>query len=467
MKHDFHHGKVLSFHRSGDELRSKASFAERDDDVLHALQLYRTALEQDQDDLLTGIAYARLLWENGCWRSSLRECWRLLGRYPEEEKLYGLIYRNLLALGEDRSACAAYERYMLHLYHNPDQGLNLNEVEPPIPEKPPRARYHRLLGRIHRLMEKGDIDRANRLLCHAERSIFPADDPVRELLEIQLMVMTGLTEEAVQMAEGLLDRGRLNASQALALIPLLQPLADHDFIAGLLLYATSVAQTPQEVYDTVRECLRCRQPRLAHDTLYTAMDEREQPLRLDCQYDLAVAALYAGELDTARKYLRICYQTDPMDSNVDYLYRLLDEVHRMQLAPEDYPRLPVTLYGAEKPACIGLLREKYEELLRDADKAEEHLHLWSEMNLLMDCIAWLPELHEKLFTFSGRMVPRDRSAFLRMLLLCANPSKDLTRRILDRLRAGGNKGDVAYIRSGVLVIEPLQQDEPKEAEAHE
>ena len=85
MKHDFHHGKVLSFHRSGEELRSKASWAEKDDDVLHALQLYRTALEQDQDDLLTGIAYARLLWENGCWRSSLRECWRLLGRYPKRK----------------------------------------------------------------------------------------------------------------------------------------------------------------------------------------------------------------------------------------------------------------------------------------------------------------------------------------------------------------------------------------------
>ena len=460
MNQDSEYGRILSFNQSGEELRSKAAQAARAGDILRALKWYRTAIEQDPDDAVAGMEYAVLLLRCGCWRSSLRESCRLLSRFPGEEKYYGLVYRNLLALEENRSACAAYERYMLHLYHHPDDGLNLNEQDPPVPPPPTRNRFHRLLKRIHRQLEKGDVNRASYLLAHANRSIFPAKDPVRDLLEIQLMTMTGLQQEAVDMVDGMVQAGELNASQALALIPLMHPLTDAAFTTRLLIYAVTGAETPVEVFDTVQECLRCRQPKLAISLLETLL--QQQPNRLDCLYDLAAIAIRNGDVDTALDYARICYRTDPVDADVSFFYRLLVDAQHMNLDLELLKKLPVALSGSAVTPASALCRPRYQQLLEDPAEAAEELVQWSEQCRLMDLSAQMPDLHLRLIDCAAHMPAKERCAFLRMLLLCGNPHPLVVKAVRESLKECGSTEDVAYIRRGVLTVEPLDKDEIKE-----
>lgn len=460
MNRDSQYGRILSFSQSGDALRSRAKAAARTGDAVRAIKWYRAAIEQHPEDALSGVDYAVLLRQCGCWRSSLRESYRLISRFPGEEKYYGLVYRNLLALGEERSACAAYERYMLHLYHNPEGGLNLNEEEPPVPTPPTRNRFHRLLKRIHRLLEKGDVDRASYLLAHANRSIFPAHDPVRDLLEIQLMTMTGLQQEAVDMVDGMLQAGELNASQALALIPLMQPLTDANFVTRLLVCAVLSAETPAEVYDTVGECLHCHQPRLAVSLLESIL--HMQPNRMDCLFDRAVIALRAGDAETALDYARICYRLDPVDSSVDFLFRLLLDAGRLKLDAEAIKKLPVALYGSAVNVAGALARPRYMRLLEDPAAAAEELMVWAEQSRLMDLAAQLPDLHMGLVGCAAHMPPEERCAFLRMLLLCGDPAPVVVDIIFETLKQCGCTGNVAYIRRGVLTVEPLETDQMKE-----
>ncbi len=456
MNHDREYGRILSFRQSGEELRRKAETAIRVGDILKALKQYRTALEQDPDDLASGLAYAALLWECDCWRSSLRESYRLLSRFPHEEKVYGLIYRNLLALGENRSACTAYERYMMHLYHNPEGGLNLNEEDPPMPEKPPRIRYHRLLARAQRMLEKGQLKKADQLLAYAHHPVFPAEDPLRDLLEIELLIKTGFSEEAMVTVEGMMEQGKLSSSHALALIPLMYPEEGAVMVARLLLYASAVAITPSDVYDTVRESFRYRQPRLAASTARMVMEEHEQPYRLDCLYNLAVASLQAGELDTAKECAHTCWQVDPLDPNVDFLYRFLLDATRLKLDMEILQKLPLSLYGAAVTTGGRVCWERYRELLKEPEQAALELVKWSEQGRLMDAIAQMPDLHMDFLTCAEHMEPGERAAFLRQMLLFAAPAEAVAKRAEEMLRECGSTADVAQVRSGLLVIRPLE-----------
>ena len=454
MSDNRRNGKILSFRQSGEQLRKKAEGAFRSGDVLRALKLYRSALEQDPDDQQTGLRYAVLLYENSCWRSSLKESYRLLSRFPEEEKYYGLIYRNLLALGEERSACVAYERYMMHLYKNPQDGLNLNEEDPPVPPRPPRARYHRLLRRIHRLMEKGDVDRANHLLVHAGRDPFPKDDPVRDLLEIQLMNMTGLQDEAYAITEGMMEAGRLNASQALALIPAMHPIWGPEFTARLLLYAAAVAQTPVEVYDTVRECLQHHQPSMAVSMLKTLL--HEEPMRMDVLYDLAVASIQAGDLRTALESVTTCCQLDSCDADAHMLYGLVTDAVRDENEAEAIQKLSIPLYGAAVSISGLIDRQLYEKAVSSPEELAGELVSWSRQSRLMDNLSQMGSLHGDFSRCAAHMPLEERRAFLRIMLLTANPAPAEAAAIETLIRDSGDLADLPVCKAGLLTIRTLE-----------
>lgn len=447
-------GRILSFHQSGEQLRQRAEAALRSGDVLRALKLYRNALEQDPDDQQSGMAYAVLLYENSCWRSSLRESYRLLSRFPEEEKYYGLIYRNLLALGEERSACVAYERYMMHLYKNPGDGLNLNEEDPPIPPKPAKARYHRLLVRIHRLMEKGELDKANHLLVHANRSIFPADDPVRELLEIELMNKTGFQDEAYALTEGLIDMGRLNASQALALIPSMHPIWGAEFTGRLLLYAAAVAQTPVEVYDTVQECLKHEQPKLAISTLKTLL--HEEPLRMDVLYDLCVASIKIGDFQTAYDSISTCIQLDSCDADVHVLFSFLTDALRNETELKALTMLRVPPYGAAVTISGVISCRVYADLEQNLEETAQELVRWYQQCRLMDNLYQMAHLRSLFIRCAAHMPLRERKAFLRIMLLVGNPTAAEAEAIENLLRDSGDLADLPVNRAGLLTIRTLE-----------
>ena len=76
MSDNRRNGKILSFRQSGEQLRKKAEGAFRSGDVLKALKLYRSALEQDPDDQQTGLRYAvKPLYL--CLIAAFAGCWLL------------------------------------------------------------------------------------------------------------------------------------------------------------------------------------------------------------------------------------------------------------------------------------------------------------------------------------------------------------------------------------------------------
>ncbi len=447
-------GKILSFHQSGEQLRRKAKAAVLSGDIPRALKLYRTAIEQNPDDQQLGLAYASLLYQNSCWRASLRESCRLLCRFPAEEKYYGLIYRNLLALGEDRSACTAYERYMLHLYHHPEDGLSLNEEMPPIPEKPPKSRYYRLLARIRKSLDHQDYDKANELLMHANRDTFPDEDPVRDVLEIEVMLKIGLEQDAYSRICRMMDEGRLDAHQAIGLIGPTVNEFGGELTARLLLYATAVAQSPKELYAMVRACIISQQTNLAISAIESIL--HEEPYRVDALYNLAMAYIHAGNLRTAAHYIGICYQVDPADADVDVLYRILMDSLRLKKDAKEIQQLPIPLFGNQVTMSGIISRRHYAELLRNPDEAARELVKWSEVNRLMNTLPRIAPLHEELAACSEKMEPHDRNTFLRIMLLTASPSRELAEKLDSLIRNSGDFYDIPVNEGGRLKIRSLR-----------
>lgn len=447
----------VDFQKPDSRWLKKAHTARDAGQVEKAVQLFRTAVEQDPNDMEAGLSYALYLWEIDCWRSSLRECYRLLCQFPEEERLYGLIYRNLLALGLEDDACFAYEHYMAYLYHNPEGGLNLNEENPPMPEKPPKRRYKRLLLRAARLLEKGDFDRANHLLVHANHPTFPKQSVLRDLLEVQLMAKTGLEEEAMETVHMLVDGDELNASQALALLPLMSQLEGAEYAGKLLLYAASVAHDPNEVRDVTSACLGLGQAGLAVSILENLVQDNEY--RIDLLYQLAVAYLHNGEVKPAWQLIQKCYQLDPCDAAVNYFYRLMTDSVTSGATAEEILKMPLTLYGSANNVGRMVVQLHMHELFTQntPEDAVQQLMSYPEQVRALDglCMTSEEDLH-LLLNGAYALPPDERSTLLRLVLLFGDLEEDMAARALTDLAALRVTGQVPMLRKGSLTAETVE-----------
>ncbi|MBO5500983.1 MAG: hypothetical protein J6K73_12855 [Clostridia bacterium] len=448
----------IDFSKPDDRWLKKAHVSRINGDVEKAVQLYRTAVEQNPDDFEAGLCYARYLWEIDCWRSSLRECYRLLCQFPEEEKVYGLVYRNLLALGLEDDARFAYEHYMAYLYQNPEGGLNLNEENPPMPEKPPKRRFKHLLLRATRLLERGDYDRANHLLVHANHPSFPRQSVLRDLLEVQLMAKTGLEEEAMEIVHGMVDGCELNASQALALLPLMSQLEGPEYAGKLLLYASSVAHDPNELRDVTGACLGLGQSGLAVSILRNLAEENEY--RIDLLYQLAVAYLHNGEVKPAWQLIQKCYQLDPCDAAVNYFYRLMtDGVHSGATA-EEILKMPLTLYGSANNVGRMVAKMHIHELVtqNSPEEAANLLLTYAEQSRVLDglCLVDDEEFRILVNEVAYCLPPDTRNTLLRLFLLFGDLSEDVATLTLEHLAAIREKRQVTMVRNGRLTAETVE-----------
>lgn len=456
----------IDFTRPDDRFLEKARAARDAEDLPRALQLYRSVVEKAPEEWEAGLEYAVLLWRCGCWRSSLRECYRLLSWHPEQEKLYGLIYRNLLALDMADNARYAYERYMMHLYKNPEDGLCLGEDDPPIPEKPTRKRYARLLERATRQMEKGNSDKANHLLMHANTGAFPRHDPLRTILEVHLMDQMGMEEEAAAVVDGMVQNRELDAAQAIALTTLMQRLRGAAYAGNLLLYAADVAQSVNEVYDTVRECILMNQPRLADSMLADILEAA--PYRLDALYDRALIKLHLNDLNAAQRFINLCWQLDPGDGDVDYLYRLITEARQEKLAAKELLRLPLPLYGSTASSGRALALMNYRqmvELFLPKQVLAEMMGYMPQCRFL-DCLQVMdPKLMQRFVRIAKKQEPAGEEAMLRMFLLFADPQGEILDMITARLSALGVEGEVANLQGGKLttltILPPETEAKPE------
>lgn len=445
--------KIISvdFSKTGEHRLEKARTAVERGNLFKALESYRNVLESEPFNFEAGLEYAILLYQNGCWLSSMKECYRLLCCYPKEEKLYGLMYRNFMELGQEDDARFAYERYMLYLYHNPDGGLNLGESDPLIPSKPPRKRYNRLLGRAMSKMFKGDLEGANKLLMHANHPIFPHLDTLRTVLEVSLMQMMGMEEEARETVHNLLESREMNASEALGLMPMMYDMDSPAYAGNLLLYAATEAHNKREVFDTLYYCMLYQQFSLGEAVIQRRLED--SPYRLDLVYDLAVFSLYQQDMSNALDLIKLCHKLDPHDADVDFLYRILTEAAAEKIPPNRLMHLPIYIYGS---ANIGRFHSGivyFREVVSRMPPEEQRKYVLNYANqtrLLGLLFMMEPEQKETLLSIISTMDKDDRIRWLRMYLLFSSPDDETIQRLTGDLHELGVTGEIPLVDKGVL-----------------
>jgi hypothetical protein len=312
-------------------------------------------------------------------------------------------------------------------------------------------------------MEKGNPEKANHLLMHAATGAFPRHDPLRTILEVHLMDQMGMEEEAAAVVDGMVHNRELDASQAVALTTLMQRLRGAAYAGNLLLYAAHTAQSVTEVYDTARECLVLQQPRLADSMLDDIL--QAAPYRLDALYDQALVKLHLNDLKSAQRLINLCWQLDPGDGDVDYLYRLITEARKEKLAAKELLRLPLPLYGAVTSSGRALALMNYRqmvELFLPRQVLGEMMGYMPQCRFL-DCLQVMdPKLMVRFVRIAKKQEPAGEQAMLRMFLLFAEPEGEALELITTRLSALGVEGEVANLRDGRLTTLTIQPPEPEE-----
>ncbi|MBE5801595.1 MAG: hypothetical protein E7319_04835 [Clostridiales bacterium] len=324
--------QISAFDRPQSFWLERAAEARRKGDLIKALTLLRHACQIDPSNGDALLDQAYVLWKLDCYEASFRECCRALAWNPQATRAYGLMYHNLMELERFHEGKAALENYMSHISAHPKE-INLwdeQELYPVAQEKRFARRFNGLLRRISRALEKNDISQASRLLALAHAGRFPEDAPMRDMLEAQLLEKAGLTQEAAEVAKGLLTEQRLLPEEAAALCPMLLRLGERAAATGALLFACAAADTPRSVYFAMQTALAYGQYSLAMDLLMRQLEQR--PDRLPLLYDMAVLCLRQGDLLTARDYITRCHEIDPYDPDVHYLFQMVGE-----LMQEDAP----------------------------------------------------------------------------------------------------------------------------------
>ncbi|MBE5815996.1 MAG: hypothetical protein E7320_12510 [Clostridiales bacterium] len=428
----------IDFSNPAEKLLQLARESKNKPNTTHTMALYRAVLEKDMRHFEAGLELAVLLWKRGQWQTSYQECCRLYALWPNEEKLFGLMYRNLLAIGLEDDARFAYERYMLHLYHHPEDGLNLGESDPPIPEKPTRNRYERLLDRAMRHISTGRLDRANRLLCHANRRIFPSYDLRRSLLEVHLMHRMGMDEEAIAIVDGMVQAHELTATFALEMMELMYELRGPEYAGRLLLYAASVAENCMEVHEVMRTALYYGQPSLAESMLADLLGQHAD--RLDAVYDMAVIAAWRDERARACELSQMCMEAAPTCAEVNGLYQLFKTDMRENKG-KAISGMPLRPYGSGSGISRMMDALHFAEM-NDQELLRAMTAYPLQPRLVDAMVAMPPALQERTIGLAAQLEAADEEAFLRLCLLWSGLSLPMCWSIVKRLRELGVTGPV-------------------------
>lgn len=446
----------VDFAKPADKLLELAREAKKNGRTEHAMALYRAVLKKEMRHFEAGLELAVLLWESGMWQTSYQECCRLYALYPRQEKLFGLMYRNLLAIGLEDDARFAYERYMLHLYHHPEDGLNLGESDPPIPEKPPRHRYERLLDRAMRHMSAGRLSRANRLLMHANRRAFPCHDLRRSLLEVHLMHRMGMDEEAAAIVDGMVQEHRLTAEYALEMMDLMYELRGPEYAGRLLLYAAAVAESCIEVHMVVRAALAYEQPSLAESMLIDLA--YEYPKRLDVVYNMAVIAAWRDQRAAACEHIRHCMALAPTCAEVNGLNRLLQNAIEENKG-KTISAMPLRPYGSG--GGMSRLADVLYFAEMDDDSLLKCMTAYPQQPRLADAmVAMPPVLKNHILTLAQQLERSEEEAFLRLCLMWCDLSLPACRGMLRRLQELGVTGPVVADADHRLQTLDPETDDP-------
>lgn len=358
--------KVVSFKRSPAYAHHRAMLNRQDNNIMDALELMRSAVEQSPDNPEYRLDLAELYCEMGCHEQSAR---LLLDMLAEDngpaECYYGLALNQLYM----NDITGARESLRLYRHRDPD-GARVEEVRQLVAEleyfseisRPASRRLHRAAGiasRACEAMKAGLYDKACRLF---ERSLALASEQydMRALYAMALFI-AGDREEALRQAERAAG-GYPPSVRALSVSAQVYALAgDRDTARALIDRAAGEKPEGQDLRLMIYAMGEMRMDdRVAE---YARLALSQTPFDRELLHMRAVALKRTGTPDArvARCWARIL-RIDPNDSVADFYQRAALKHKLDQYAlPYDY-QVPAEEFSRRIKALLNQLSQGYEKL---------------------------------------------------------------------------------------------------------
>ena len=358
--------KVVSFKRSPAYAHHRAMLNRQDNNIMDALELMRSAVEQSPDNPEYRLDLAELYCEMGCHEQSAR---LLLDMLAEDngpaECYYGLALNQLYM----NDITGARESLRLYRHRDPD-GARVEEVRQLVAEleyfseisRPASRRLHRAAGiasRACEAMKAGQYDKACRLF---ERSLALASEQydMRALYAMALFI-AGDREEALRQAERAAG-GYPPSVRALSVSAQVYALAgDRDTARALIDRAAGEKPEGQDLRLMIYAMGEMRMDdRVAE---YARLALSQTPFDRELLHMRAVALKRTGTPDArvARCWARIL-RIDPNDSVADFYQRAALKHKLDQYAlPYDY-QVPAEEFSRRIKALLNQLSQGYEKL---------------------------------------------------------------------------------------------------------
>ena len=326
-------GEVIRFQRPSAYWMGRAARHRREGNRRRAAALLRHAVALSPTDSDLRLQYARALQDMACYEASNRAAFGALTLDPRRYVCYGLIGRNMLALGNPQEAMDAFSRYLWAVRHSGGEAEfdeELDQLEDYENSRPRlKARFEAQLGIASRRLADGDLDGAEHALDRA-RPLEELDDRYDSLRAL-LLQARGDGNAALRVARRACKRNPQSARAFCSLAGAWYLLGNRARCASALLSAAARCVCPQDEQLVCYSAVNLGFPELALCVLRRAL--KENPDRLPSIFDACVIMLRLGRLEDAESFVHHCRALDPSDVPSLCAYRTIAQWRDLELKP--------------------------------------------------------------------------------------------------------------------------------------
>ena len=279
------------------------------------------------------VEYARTLQEMECYEASNRAAFSALTLDPRHYACYGLIGRNMLALGYEQEAMDAFTRYLIAVKRagaTAEYDMELDELEASQTDRRvTRSRCEAMLEIAGRRLSRGDVPGAEHALLLA-RPARKLDDRY-DSLQALVWQAKGDQRAAIHSALRACSRNPFSARARCTLAGAYCAAGLRAKGASALLSATLRCENAQDEELYCYSAVSLGFPELALCVLRRAL--RLSPDRMPALYNMAVTLLRLGRAEEAEPLLSRCRALDPADVPARCLQRAVAQWGELSLTP--------------------------------------------------------------------------------------------------------------------------------------
>ncbi|MCE5343135.1 MAG: tetratricopeptide repeat protein [Eubacteriales bacterium] len=354
-------GEIVKLQRSSAYWMGRADRHRRQGNHRRAAALLRHAVTLSPADSDLRVAYARALQEMECYEASNRAAFGALTLNSRHYACYGLIGRNMLALGREQEALDAFSRYLLGVKQAggiAEYDEDLDELEAAENKRMRlQARYETQLNIASNRLSGGNLARAARALTRARPARWADEryDSLRSLLLQELGDLKG----AVRSAQRACRRNPRSLRARCTLAGAWCQWGNRAKGASALLSAALCCKTTQDEQLFCYSAVSLGFPELALSVLRHAL--KLSPDRLPTVFNTGVVMLKLGRISDAESLLHHCRALDPTDVPARCTSRTIEQWNGLELKPwqVSYAAKALPFYPLLSPAesndCLAQL----------------------------------------------------------------------------------------------------------------